>query len=528
MKQELIIALVGGIGVDFDNVSSILEREFKSLNCDVKQIIISKLADKIDSHEIDTKCETKRIESYMEKCSKLRKKYTNNFMAMLSIMEICKLRKETKKPITVYILNSVKRHEEYKLLRRMYGRNFILLSINTSMEKREKNIYGKSFSKGVEEDKQAVVALIKRDQKETEKKHKKCGQNVSDTFPAGHFFVDSENNLDNDIRRFIDILFGYPFHTPTIDERNMFIATSMMFRSADLSRQVGVVIADDEGDIIATGCNEVPKFGGGFYEPEDKNDARDYMTKGKKDPNTQKKVELIKDSLKKLKNYKPSVFTKKIDSFLDNLESEYSSLEKEGMQLTDLLEFGRPVHAEMAAICDAARRGVPLKDKILYCTTYPCHICAKHILNVGIKKVVYIEPYPKSKATDLFDEAISTNSDEKNKLVFEPFVGIAPRRYMFLFKLRSRKDENKITIKQASRTGKITYLHQRDHLDYLLRELSVLKLLRELLNNSKASQVRKLKNDISKLYNETIKAPKNKLLREAIDSYAKNLNDKDN
>ena len=42
-----------------------------------------------------------------------------------------------------------------------------------------------------------------------------------------------------------------------------------------------------------------------------------------------------------------------------------------GTRAASVLEFGRVVHAEMAAICDAARRGISVQDAVLYCTTFP-------------------------------------------------------------------------------------------------------------------------------------------------------------
>ena len=71
--------------------------------------------------------------------------------------------------------------------------------------------------------------------------------------------------------------------------------------------------------------------------------------------------------------------------------------------LDDLLEFGRMVHAEMAALMDAARRGISVKGCLMYVTTFPCHMCARHIIAAGIQKVIYIEPYPKSKVGELYE-----------------------------------------------------------------------------------------------------------------------------
>ncbi len=61
-------------------------------------------------------------------------------------------------------------------------------------------------------------------------------------------------------------------------------------------------------------------------------------------------------------------------------------------QIMDIIEFGRMIHAEMSALTDAARLGRSTKDATLYCTTYPCHLCAKHIVAAGIMRVVFLLP----------------------------------------------------------------------------------------------------------------------------------------
>ena len=100
----------------------------------------------------------------------------------------------------------------------------------------------------------------------------------------------------------------------------------------------------------------------------------------------------------------------------------------------DIMEFGRAVHAEMEALLSVARSGVSPVDGTLYTTTFPCHNCAKHIVAAGIKRVVYVEPFPKSKAVDLHGDSI-TLKGEANKVKFEHFSGIGPRRFFDLFSL---------------------------------------------------------------------------------------------
>jgi deoxycytidylate deaminase len=124
-------------------------------------------------------------------------------------------------------------------------------------------------------------------------------------------------------------------------------------------------------------------------------------------------------------------------------------------QLMNVLEFGRVVHAEMSEITDAARRGLSVQDATLYCTTFPCHICAHHIISSGINRVVYIEPYPKSMAQRLYPEAISSESQRatKEQAIFEPFLGVSPRRYTDLFEIagpRKHQDGTVVTWKRAT------------------------------------------------------------------------------
>ena len=63
------------------------------------------------------------------------------------------------------------------------------------------------------------------------------------------------------------------------------------------------------------------------------------------------------------------------------------------------------VHAEQNAICQAAKLGLSLDGATLYCTHQPCTICARLIINAGIKKVVYDQGYPDEFSLELFKEA---------------------------------------------------------------------------------------------------------------------------
>lgn len=112
--------------------------------------------------------------------------------------------------------------------------------------------------------------------------------------------------------------------------------------------------------------------------------------------------------------------------------------------IMEVTEYGRVVHAEMSAICDAARLGKAVKDSTLYTTTFPCHNCTKHIISSGISHVIFMEPYPKSKAKVLHEHEIDIEEQTKDRVAFLPFLGISPVKYRDIFqKTRSRKSRGK-------------------------------------------------------------------------------------
>jgi Cytidine and deoxycytidylate deaminase zinc-binding region len=116
---------------------------------------------------------------------------------------------------------------------------------------------------------------------------------------------------------------------------------------------------------------------------------------------------------------------------------------KEKAYLFNLLEFLRAVHAEMAALMCAARRGVAVDGCTLFTTTFPCHECARHIVAAGIARVVFVEPYPKSRALDLYDDSIEIDGGCGGKVPFEAYVGVAPRAFMRFFGAPKRRSDGK-------------------------------------------------------------------------------------
>lgn len=122
--------------------------------------------------------------------------------------------------------------------------------------------------------------------------------------------------------------------------------------------------------------------------------------------------------------------------------TDKNALKRSLRNVLDITEYGRAVHAEMDALLTCARSGVSPSGAILYTTTFPCHNCTRHIIAAGIERVIYIEPYAKSRAEELHEDAIVVEEKALKpsrrstwKVPFTHFVGVGPRRYFDLFSL---------------------------------------------------------------------------------------------
>lgn len=193
---------------------------------------------------------------------------------------------------------------------------------------------------------------------------------------------------------------------------------------------------DDNGSVIATGCNDAPAFGGGLYTAESGENDKRCFNNGGKCLNDTHKEKLKKEITQILREN--DISTQKVDVIADQIA--------QNTKVKHIIEYSRAVHAEMDAILSIARTSnVSTKGSTLYCTTYPCHNCTKHIIATGIERVIYMEPYEKSLATALHDDAIC-HSDKQTisgKVCFEHFEGVSPRRYHTFFGYNlPRKDES--------------------------------------------------------------------------------------
>ncbi len=450
-RIDPVFALIGPLGTDLDHVVNVLSEELEYFGCEPQSYRLSNLMRDLPSPPWNRLRPNlpldEHISSHMDAATKLCEKLgRGDAMAMLGILAM-RVNRGAGRGRTVRpapILHSVKRPQEIQTLRRIYGPGVIVVGAYAPRDRRledlAKRIAHSRHSNRSDEFLGAAEKLLRKDEDE----QLRVGQATRKAFAESDIVIniDDSKTARIAIARALDLLFGNPFITPTTDEEGMKFAQIASFRSAALARQVGAVICRPDGTIVSAGMNEVPKAGGGQYLSTDCSDGRDFIVG--RDTSDLMRQNVLADFLDRLQ--KAQWLTKQKGAKpIPVLVMEAMSFMKTA-QFMDTIDYVRAVHAEMAAITNASRHGQSIQGCTLYTTTFPCHDCAKHIVASGITRVVYAEPYPKSLVRELFGDSVQVDPSHANgsKVRFEPFVGVAPRRYGELFELgrRQRKDED--------------------------------------------------------------------------------------
>lgn len=486
LGPELVVGLVGAIGSNMSSVSHSLANALLAVNYTVEEIHVIDLLHSFPEwantpHYPEEKRYEDHIAAGREFCKKLNRE---DGLVRLGVARIRESRvgfsNDFHKPYQrhAYVLRSLKRKAEVELLRYVYGSSFLLVAAHLPRQKRidylAKNFADSNHEFDPDRFRAKAEELVEIDEREGDA----FGQNVGSTFPLADIFVSAKNNRDTtkSLERFVEILFGHPFHTPTPDEYGMMQARVASLRSADLSRQVGCAIANAAGDIVSLGCNDVPTCGGGLYWEGDSSDGRDFQ-RGR-DASYEMRRRVLADALQRLHAMgwlEKTQAARGINELVeDALHGASGSLMRDS-RLMDLIEFGRTVHAEMDAISTAARRGVSVGGCTLYSTTFPCHLCARHVVSSGISRVVYIEPYEKSVANELFNDSIVVDDPHSPSgfVNFEHFVGVSPNKYVELFQMKERKRRDGSALKWP-KTSAVPRLSEHEVL-YMHKENLLLK-----------------------------------------------------
>jgi deoxycytidylate deaminase len=446
--DELVIALCGPIGSPLHEVAekfrNVLTDTFQYEKCEV--IRLSAFIQ--EKRNVDSSLKGyERIDTLIREGNKLRNLYGPDVLAELAVNTIRVEREKYKsdrdaeryEPRRIcHIIDSIKNQEELELLRTVYRDMLYVVGVFSPMDIRVGNLKAKELSDP------EIYQLIDRDSGEEQK----TGQTVRDTFPYSDFFLRINRGTDSQIakrvERYLHLMLGTKVLTPTAAESAMYAAASAAGNSACLSRQVGAAVTDDAGQVLAVGWNDVPKASGGLYMSDmsadgEEHDKRCWNRDGGKCFNDEQKGLIANLVARDL------VAQNLLNS--GQLQQAANAIASSS-KLKGLIEFSRSIHAEMHAILNAAKsNGSKIVGGKLYVTTYPCHSCARHIIAAGIKEVFFIEPYRKSLAMKLHDDALTENESATNDVVrLLQYDGVAPSKYLALFRMRpdSRKVNGKM------------------------------------------------------------------------------------
>jgi cytidine deaminase len=436
---EIVIGLVVPVGADTTNLITRLRGKFAEFNYGVSEIHLSRL---LGVEFSPGESEFARLKKLMDAGDERSKSFGYRCglgpLVVDAIQTIREARNESiglskpKRTLTplsrhAYIVHSIKRPEEIDLLRYIYGTAFFVLADQTDVATRLK-----ALAKRIQRTRTAVpeatskeyaARLIDRDENGY-KKHPH-GQAVAKAAVKADYFLTHVQEVD----RAIDLLFNTRQHAPTMGEYAMYVADATSARSSHPSRQVGTAVVR-ENNIVATGVNEMA----GRYG--------DVLSDIENDSSDRSKISLAVSIMRQLANdkhlskalkerYRQQQEENKEEGFeLSGSFDEIATKLLAESNLMDITEFQSEVHAEMWALSAAVRLGISIKGSTVYCTTYPCHLCWKHLYAAGIRKLYYILPYDKSRVAQFYPHSQS---------LIAPFFGVAPRAYRQLFSLSEDK-----------------------------------------------------------------------------------------
>jgi cytidine deaminase len=474
---ELVFGLAGPVGTNFGKVSAALSDALSKVHYSPVPVRLStfldeyKLAYGFIPITLTTRFEDERIRSYQDGGNALREMLDNNAALALRAIQDISTKRKLPPQRHAYIIHSLKRPEEVEQLRAVYTDGFFLIAVVAPRWLRVTALAERIADSHGTRDVAAWLAVAEELVQRDEDEQSPYGQKLTDTFPNADLFISLDDGtpaalerMTKDVFRFVQLLMGCTDDTPTREEAAMFHAHGASLRSGSLARQVGAAITTTSGDLLSVGCNDTPRAGGGIYWPNDHYDHRDIKHERDSSEVYEEKILVeIYDAIRKASWCPESATPEELRHVLSNTS------------IMGLLEFGRPLHAEMDALLTAGRNGVSVRSSELFTTTFPCHECAKLILGAGITRVVYIEPYPKSQVAHMYKHEIATTVhrrvctrcgdtrpvgeqrtcracgsadalefDETGRCLvcgeihlarFVPFTGVGPSRYLELFSL---------------------------------------------------------------------------------------------
>lgn len=360
MEEKIIIGLTGpfGSGCSYVAKKIIIERGYEYIS------LSNILRDEINNQNLDRS-------EMQDKGNEIRREKGAGYLAEQAI-ELIKASDKNK-----FVIDSIRNTHEVEKLKKASS-SFYMFAVWANKEVRWERVKGKY---------QNNSSLFDSDDKRDKDEKDENGQQITLCYQMADVIILNQEsiptiqaqsfiNLKTIVGKYLDLIENNLKFEPTEMETLMSMAYANSLRSSCSQRKVGALIIDDYGNVFSSGFNEVPvserpckiEFGKCY---------RKFLR--------EKMAEELNDEIK------DCGLTKKVSEIIK--------------KNSKMLDYCRALHAEENAIINMARLSVStdFSKSTLYTTTYPCNLCANKIAQVGIKKIVYYEPYPQKEAKDTLD-----------------------------------------------------------------------------------------------------------------------------
>lgn len=319
----------------------------------------------------------------------------NNFSLALRVDRLIKILKSVNGRVgkdVFVVIDAMRNPFEADFFKERYT-NFFLISINTPnhdrinrlqkfdfTETQIKDLDQKEYPKSLSDEKRFISQDIQR-----------CIEVADIHINNPTEGIEDFNTLKRQLLYYITLIMHPGLVPPSKDERCMQIAYTAKLNSGCISRQVGAVITDPDYSIKAVGWNSTAtgqvscllRNIKSLLNHEDKSSYSLYELNNAKF--REKAKELYGPALKRLdtlniKGYNISFCFKDIQNCVDEQKNQVHT---------------RALHAEENSFLQITKYGGQgVKNGILYSTASPCELCSKKAVQLGISRIVYIDPYP--------------------------------------------------------------------------------------------------------------------------------------
>ncbi|MDJ0679134.1 MAG: anti-phage dCTP deaminase [Xenococcaceae cyanobacterium MO_167.B52] len=318
--------------------------------------------------------------------------------------KIIKTIREAKKDreSTLFVIDSIRNPLEAIFFRERYSA-FYLVSINTFDNNRKQRLRERY---NLNDEEIELIDNLEHPKDKLKGKDIFISQNVKKCIELSDIHLNNPQNgkenipvLKKQLAHYIALMMHPGLITPTPIERSMQIAYSAKLNSGCISRQVGAVITDQSYSIKAVGWNNTPEGQVPclFRSVEDllcHHDEKGFSDYELNNPKFREKISKIypknqvKEREKSLRGRNHSFCFKDIQNQVDGKQNQVHT---------------RSLHAEENAFLQIVKYGGEgINGGILFSTASPCELCAKKAYQLGIKQIIYIDPYPGIATSHIF------------------------------------------------------------------------------------------------------------------------------